>query len=1771
MANNNPIRAEDGLSPEVRQAFDAAVADPNTPTSAFGAEEPESTAFDTEFDSSITPPGIATTNPATKQIATMALTRSEQPSGEVDTLALLQKAQQNAEALLESGQESRLRSTIALDRASRKKTELTLNVPKFTQSDMYPEGQRYQSQVAETNLQRNMASALELDAIEAIQDLAAAGDTTQARILMNRLRPEKADSAGIWQEHLAKSLMYSQLAAKFKEEDDNEGWLAAIYTGLVGVFQPSTLSYLGNVDDGAGGYNERGGFTRFFRPGSEMQMQADALGRMTAAELGEYMPKLEANIRNNASNGWVFNPDKAVELIGQFQQPLSDFGANDVTSLSALEDTLNVIPGIGIVPYRLAAKAVSIPFTAARAGARREAAASVSAAFETLVREGPEAAMAKHGMDEATIAENMLPSMINTEGGIPNILVSLQSDVNKVSKAAREMAEQLDPRATERFANPEEFLEAQVSKLNELAARYGSPVKDFEVVTKTLSDGTNVKAIKATMGDPRTGGLFATEAEAIGWRMSHGFDNDVTGVVEQTGKVHKVTPREEGYTDVVYHGTTGEIVGDIRPSIAGLSGHGVYVTKDPSYASSYARADGEFGEPIMRGASPQVYPLLVNGSKVFGYAGMHRRFTTGEVKAMAKELKIKIKDIDFLGKNAEDEILIDSDAAMKYLLKKFTKHDNDVFRPNHSALNDYLEKKGWHGVISETGDANNALVIFDGKNVKGLFDRKIVQDPSGGFANIIEVDIPETAFYTHMDGVKQGALSRLMLNTSLTLDNTIYAKGLVADQKFARLQAQIAKEIKTAYAPLSKREKTFLAEILKKGENESTWFNEEQFATLVERSMGEAPSDAMINAHAKYRVLNDLEFIFRNDGVYRDKVIRGMESVKFSAFGDEIDLDAMIDWTPSKAPKNRAYNISDDVHYTGTDLTDAKMSDLASKGYIKVRLEKPVKLKDGTLVSDFVGRKADFAARPLRREQLGYKAGGHRIYESPYQVKQASYVTQPDTGVRSLQNPNTFVMAPNIRDARRWAAKMNEARIAVKNGLSAQHLDEHIFKGDAGFPKGEDFVAKVESGFIDKDEPFEALYNREQPSAYRSGNVDLEQMLGEEALAGRNAYFRTTGRMYYSGKGDHMLDTLGDLAPTVDPFEAQAVALYNAARLSGSFGDFKVSAIERWVNKYKGLLNVRAMSETDSRSAFSIFSKAQPLDGIDFDLKQQLIGQRESIKRILGFTTESDLNYRHWMRSTAEWIIGDSDNIAREKLAKGTFWLYDNNPINKLRGLVFDMKLGLFNVGQFFIQASTMASAIALNPKHGKFGLQSAVSTMAHMYSKGDENVLEQLVKNGAHKLAGFTDAAEYKAYVRNAYKSGFFNLGDSHVQINALGPEKFLSSIGGKMDGVREAGRWFFYNVEVMNRQVAYRIAYGEALEKFGKAAWDNAQFQEFIARRSENYSFNMSNTSKAWWQTGLLSIPTQFWSYNVRMMEALLGKNFDTAAKMRLLGMNFAMAGTAGIPIVAGLTDMVKTKYGVDPDVDSMAGVLDRGLTDFMIYEMFGADINVGERWGTGKWSTDLMRDIFGYSQYNNKTFAEMVGGATYSITAGAMGVMGDAFPVALKWMTSESGSEEIDMTGDEILKMFRQISTVNNSLNAYMVYNYGHYTSSKGNTLASDIPSQDALFVALGFAPHEMDTLTVMSGYLKNRSESVKDASRVITAWRQEALARPDLFEENARKVNAYVKFLPPDIKADVLRRVQRDTDPSVYASIKDRFEQTRVREQILQKAQQNAEGQ
>jgi len=186
---------------------------------------------------------------------------------------------------------------------------------------------------------------------------------------------------------------------------------------------------------------------------------------------------------------------------------------------------------------------------------------------------------------------------------------------------------------------------------------------------------------------------------------------------------------------------------------------------------------------------------------------------------------------------------------------------------------------------------------------------------------------------------------------------------------------------------------------------------------------------------------------------------------------------------------------------------------------------------------------------------------------------------------------------------------------------------------------------------------------------------------------------------------------------------------------------------------------------------------------------------------------------------------------------------------------------------------------------------------------------------------------------------------------------------------------------------------------------------------------------------------------------------------------------------------------------------------------------------------------------SAYGEVSAAEMLGGATYNI----MGKVGtDLIRPVIEYMAAESGDEGQPLRSEALLRMASNVSTLSNGFKAYMVFKYGTYRTGSGSTLINDLPSSDALAVALGIQPGEMDEITAMATYFKDKSKAVKEASKVISNYRVDMMHRPDQRETIQQEVNAFVRLLPPDVRKEALKKVGRSVNPSLYASFAERLQ-------------------
>lgn len=1602
------------------------------------------------------------------------------------------------------------------------------------------------------DMDRRARISIEEEAIDRIQQMAVT-DPVQAKVLFDNF--DKGGAEERIRDFQIRMAVLSQRAEEYEQDYQAQGWDKTVFNWLLNVVPI-------NYNFARSGIVGEGSFAEFLQPGKSLQNQNAELLSMPMDDFIEYTKKggeFDQRVRSNGTTifGMTADPAMRAELIKDLTV-MTD-SARKTANLWGAVEVASVVPWVTLG---------RVTKSLARVGNPKAAADNLANHLDIMDKEGPEAATRMTGIVADEVDEELAVSSIRPQRPLNEVPYSEQVAARREA-AQKLFNEEYLPAILSRARTPEELAAAVKGTTDELTAQVGRPIKDVRHEVEVLPGGATVNYITAVIGKADGHG-YATTAGARNAARKSGLAGEPVEVVTTTQRI--VDPKE-GFNFQVYHGTPGATVGRLRESTGGAMGPGLYVGLKADVANAYAQISRTGAE-----SGANVLPLLVRKEKIFGIDNIDG-YTLDEAYRFLDEVGIDRASFDEWksGQNIEsladeasfrndgkiDSMTIHND-AVRFLERQSRAASDDVddFISGETIVNTRLQEKGWEGLAIKMYNHDQAVIFDAGNAVNKLEPVEVFQETSGQhFArvrkNIAEAGWLQDELHPPAQGFLSKMFGRYVRSTSRISDATLHGRSLEVGSRLNRAHKWIAAELQKNF-----KNQPVVRAIATLGAKRERWFSPEEFDELVQRQYGRRATESEQAAYARFQLLNDVDFELRNTAVYVNKVYDGQESATFTTkWGQDFDVDAKIDYTLDNIPTERVYDASRNIHYTkqNNPLTREQLEKMKGEGYVMLKLSEPMTLPEGIKTNLVFLKKSDIEIKPLRREQIPYSPGGHRMYPFKGYIKQGRKGTQSDTGAEYLEAPATLRGWDNIADGKAWADTMNRARLALKenSGLDEAFFDDVIFKHDPAYPTGREFLDQIEDGTINLDNPFEAVWDRELPSMYQQSGEDISRLYDEDEL-GVTGYYRTTGRMYTSAKGEILRNTKGEIADIIDPYDTLKTSLEQVTRQIG-LQNYRIEATNRFKNTYAKYLDI----QPNHKSPVQVLTEAKVRPDVPLEIRNTIEAQRDAITNVLRFETPADKAARQRWQSTAEWVIGSGDNAARRFAHDALWWWKERNPVSAIRGYVFDMKLGMFNPGQLLIQISTMVSATALSPKFGMQGMASIPSMHAYLLKKGSENVLDTLSKrSGVWKAAGFDSAEEFKEYARHMYLHGFPDMNGAHVMIGDYGPNSHFGSFGEKVQNLRETGRVFFYTAETYNRLVAWRIAYGE-LKKRGMKATDMGYNEEML-RLADDYSMNMTGESAAYWQKGVLSIPTQFWAYNVRMLDAMLGKRFTPAQRIRLALANLGMAGTAGIPGLGALSTYLKDKEGAAPSIESLEGVLDRGLIDYINYNLSDEDIMIGERIGTGGWVTETARALFGQSEYGERSFIDIVGGASYSIAKktaeGGVATLG----ALAAYAAAESGSDmgESAIAQEKLLTMFKEISTFGNATKAMLVHQHGMYKSNKGSVIASDLPPGNAVYIALSFRPAKAEEISHLMNWETNKRESIKEVATQLRNWRQEAFNNPDKFQENMQKANALIRLLPVTDRREVIKRTNSITDKSFYDHIEKKVREEKAREQMAE---------
>ncbi len=391
---------------------------------------------------------------------------------------------------------------------------------------------------------------------------------------------------------------------------------------------------------------------------------------------------------------------------------------------------------------------------------------------------------------------------------------------------------------------------------------------------------------------------------------------------------------------------------------------------------------------------------------------------------------------------------------------------------------------------------------------------------------------------------------------------------------------------------------------------------------------------------------------------------------------------------------------------------------------------------------------------------------------------------------------------------------------------------------------------------------------------------------------------RIAGGMYRADRKATELEFAGEIGggKRVEALDAiQQYMGYMSRRMPMS--EWRMNVQQRWINDMADRLpNIRNMRWHEMREAVKG-------SNLDQQVKAKYLTSFDQIQGMLGVPTKEEQAFQGFLRSVAKVFDKPGAGKRREEVAK---FLYSpphalTNPYDAMKGASFHLNLGTFSIVQMPVQAMGMAVALAANPVYAAKG---AVNFMLFgmMDNMGKWATSPSFLKK-AEKMGVKPGVLkrEYEFWRRSGmYDSVVAGNADYAAMANSLPIDRNVIS------RLADKGTMFFKAGELANMRVSFATAL-EREKAINKAFNYTDDDLRKVLARAEQYRMNMGAGNKAWFQRGIVSLPTQFKQIYTKFAETMLGDWFTPQERMRIATAQMALFGSLGIPMGEHAADWI------------------------------------------------------------------------------------------------------------------------------------------------------------------------------------------------------------------------------------------------------------------------
>jgi hypothetical protein len=937
-----------------------------------------------------------------------------------------------------------------------------------------------------------------------------------------------------------------------------------------------------------------------------------------------------------------------------------------------------------------------------------------------------------------------------------------------------------------------------------------------------------------------------------------------------------------------------------------------------------------------------------------------------------------------------------------------------------------------------------------------------------------------------------------------------------------------------------------------------------EFDTAWTAMHKQPPTEQERIAYFTYVQLNDWDYMFRNVGLVRDKARQGIEEYQFihKVLDETTGESAMV-----KSPFIEG-KIVDDIPWTDVDdariwvydgkahskqafmkngANGAERADVENKikqGYKVVQIANPVgkdlrKIAESDEVVHFMVV-ADVDRRPLSWQQLEYRPGGHVEYTHDHWVKQP-VVRRAEDGRHVYEGDQAIFNQATEAEAKKFATAMDTARVMLKDGNPAlkSYLSENLPYTVRQFQElfAEKIAAdgtKVPARLHIEDPIRHTTSSRNLLDAHpdlEKGYTNFENgvrspynLYGQIDKKFTNERDLTLGTVRERMNGTQPIFKL-EPSKLVDPLSTMNRAMANIIR-SRYLNDYKTQSVETFIQEFGDLMKVEGgLAEIRKNPVYYLHNavfETQPGSPLQNARLAAAQNAQRAVLNLLGTNSELGRNLRWVQEDLLNFIYNKGGQKTSDYVAEHLLPVVQD-PFRYARGVAFHAKLGLFNPVQLFLQAQTLTHVAAVSGMDNGLRGISAATLMRRLSLTEDAKVIDHF-GNMAAKL-GWKKEHFIESYTA-LKKTGLWNVeGEVAMKDDFFDPKLFKGAVGSFLD----KGTFFFREGERLVRLTSWNAAYREWRVANPEAILDQKALSG-ILNRQNTLSVNMTRASAAWWQQGVMSIPTQFFSYQARLAEQFLGKRLTPAEKARAFTV---YSGMYGVPTAVGAVTFAYPWYedvrqaalerGIDVNSPGMRALVE-GIPSTMIQMTTGNEQNFAQRYGPG--GLHFFKDVFQHGK------AHEIFGAAPNIIMDMTKAVAPTMKAVLSPFVPGMGDWK--MTSADAITALQEISTINNVGKAIYAFNTGQYIS-KNEINLGPASTADALMTAmLGTQPLRNTDAFILAESMKEqksmqdavKKEVIKNFRRALREFDQGNDGAAEKYLNNVKLQMIGAKFRPDE---------------------------------------------